>query len=85
MDNHERDTATRDAALWGLAAGAVCLFVLWFWQRADDMNLSRAEARGDTGRIWPVDHPVLSALIVFAVVAIGYRLYVLMRRIEDRS
>lgn len=84
-DDETTHSADKDALVLGGIIGGISLFVFWMWQRADDSNISRAEARGEESRWWFVDHPIVAALIVFAVVTIGFRLYCFMRTLEDRT
>jgi len=88
-DTAGMNVADKDALTFGAIGGVVTLFVCWVWEQFDDSTMSPEEAHdiiwnGASDRFWFVDHPFWAALIVFAVVTVGFRLYTVMRHLEDR-
>jgi len=73
----------KESVIIGAIIGFVSGLLLFVWQRGDDNDLATNELYGDD-RLWVVDHPILTGLIVFAAIAIVIRLFIFMKRVESR-
>lgn len=67
-----------------LLSGGIAFVALLAWQRSAEPGPGERIREPPPDLPWIADHPLISAVFVVLIIAVIGRLYVFMRRLEDR-